>query len=66
MLGDILITTSVSLFIADFNLFNCEFNNLYLFYTIESFYIIKTKNYKIFTVPCENSKIVSFTSSRMK
>ena len=28
MLGDNLITTSFSFFIADFNLFSCEFDNL--------------------------------------
>ena len=30
MLGDNLNTTSVSFFIADFNLFNCEFDNFAL------------------------------------
>ena len=64
---DNLKTTLVSVFIADFNLLSCEFDNftfklLYcaiLYFTSDYFY-------KTFTVPCENPKIVSFASSRIK
>ena len=43
VLGDILIITSVSFYIADFSLFSWEVTVLYLFYRIESFYIVRTK-----------------------
>ena len=60
-------------FIADLNLLNCEFNRFTfkLLYCV-IFILIKIKLtqqnqiYKTFTVPCENSKTVSFASSTMK
>ena len=66
-------TASVSFFIADFNLLSCEFDSFTfkLLYCV-IFILIKIKPlydnciYKTFTVPCENSKTVSFASSRMK
>ena len=69
MLGDNVITTSLSFFIADFNLFSCEFDN-FVFKRLHHFIYLKTKNinciYKTFTVPWENSKTVSFASSIVK
>ena len=41
MLGDNLNTSSVSFFIADFNLFNCEFDRFTFMLLYESFYILK-------------------------
>ena len=64
-------TTSVSFFIADFNLLTCEFDSFTfkLFYCV-IFILIKIKPlYDIVfakLVPCENLKTVSFASSRMK
>ena len=74
LFDDNLNTTSVSFFIADFNLLSCEFDSFTfkLLYCV-IFILIKIKIYfvfnyiyKTFTVPCENSKTVSFASSRMK
>ena len=69
---DNLKTTPVSFFIADLNLLSCEFDN-FIFKLLCHFILIKIKIYfafnyiyKTFTVTCENSKIVSFASSRMK
>ena len=60
-------------FIGDFNLLSCEFDSftfklLYcvIFILIRIKLIQQNRIYKTFTVPCENSKIVSFASSRMK
>ena len=71
MFDDNLKTSSVSFFIADFNLLSCEFDSFTfkLLYCVILYIVnqlIKIKIYKTFTVPCENSKIVSFGSSRMK
>ena len=62
----------VSFFIADFNLLRCEFDSFTfkLLYCV-IFVLIKIKPlYDIaltkLMVPCENSKTVSFASSRMK
>ena len=70
MLGDSLITTSFSFFIADFNLFSCEFGNFVfkqLYCVILCYYELKSQLYsKTFMVPCENSKMVSFASSVIK
>ena len=67
MLGDNLITTSFSFFIAAFNLLSCEFDSfvfkrLYCVDCIVSLKKLKNLNciHKTFTVPCENSKIVFF------
>ena len=64
-------TTSVSFFIADFNLLSYEFDSFTfkLLYCVILYIVnqlIKIKIYKTFTVPYENSKTVSFASSRMK
>ena len=70
---DSLKATSDSFFIADFNLLSCEFDSftfklLYcvIFILIRIKLIQQNRIYKTFTVPCENSKTVSFASSRMK
>ena len=60
-LGDNLNTTSVSFFTADLIYVTENSIILYLNSCIVSFYIIKIKIYKTFTVPWENSKIVSFS-----
>ena len=70
---DSLKTTSVSFFIAEFSLLSCKFDSFTfkLFYCV-IFILIKNKHFydicihKTFTFPCENSKTVSFASSRMK
>ena len=70
---DNLKTISVLFFIADFNLLSCEFD-IFTFKLLHcvSFILIKIKHlydvclYKNFTVTCENSRTVSFASSRMK
>ena len=66
-------TTSVSFFIADLNLLSCvNLRALHLNCCIVSFYTGKNETYllyciyKTFTIPCGNSKTVSFASSRMK
>ena len=66
-------TNSVSFFIADFTLLSCEFDSFtFKLLYCAIFILIKIKLlhdiciYKTFTVPCENSKTVSFASSRMK
>ena len=70
---DNLKTTSVSSFIAEFNLISCEFNSFtfklsycVIFILIKIKLLYHTCFYKNFTVPCENSKTISFASSRMK
>ena len=70
---DILKTTSVSCFIADFSLLSCEFDSFtFKLLYCATFILIKIKHlfdiciYKTFAVPCENSKTVSFVFSRMK
>ena len=67
MFGDNFKTTSVSFLIVDFSLLSCEFDNFTfkLFYCV-ILYTIKTKIYKTFKVPCENSKVVSLASSIRK
>ena len=64
---------SVSFFIAVLNLLSCKFDSfifklLYcvVFILTRIKLIQQNRIYKTFTVPCENSKIVSFASSRMK
>ena len=71
--NDNLKTTSVSFFVADLNLLSCEFDSftfklLYrvIFILIRIKLIQENRTHKNFRVPCENSKIVSFPSSRMK
>ena len=73
ILDDNLKTTSFSFFIAGLNLLSCEFYSftfklLYfvVFILIRINLIQQNHIYKTFTVPCENSKTVSFASSRMK
>ena len=79
---DILKTTSVLFFIADFNLSSCDFDSFTFNCCIVSFYTDKNQiiqwtciqrsciewncTYKTFTSPCEKSNTVSFASSRMK
>ena len=73
IIDDSLKTTSFSFFIGDFNLLSCEFHSFRfkLLYCV-IFILIKVKPLydialaKTFTAPCENSKTVSFASSRMK
>ena len=67
MLGDNLNTTSVSFFIFQILIYLAE--NLiisYLMCRIASFYIIKIKIYKTFTVPWKNSKTGPFSCSIIK
>ena len=73
MFDDNLKTTSVSFSVADLNLLSREFDSftfklLYcvVFKLIRIKLIQQNHIHKTFTVPCENSKIVSFASSRMK
>ena len=70
---DNLKTTSVSFFGADFSLLSCEFDSFtFKLLCCVVFILIKIKHlydiciYKTLRVPCENSKLVSFASSRMK
>ena len=73
ILDDNLKTTSVLFFIAGINLLSCEFDSFTfkLLYSV-IFVLIRIKLiqqnliYKTFTIPCENSKVVSFAFSRMK
>ena len=73
LFDDNLKTTSVSFFIADFSLLSCEFDS-FTFKLLHCVIVILIKIkplyniciHKTFTVPCENSKIVSHASSRMK
>ena len=66
-------TTSVSSFIADFNLLSCEFDG-FTFKLLYCVILYRQKLnciqwnciYKSSTVPCENSKTVSFIFSRIK
>ena len=58
-------TTSVSFFIADFNILNCKFDSftfklLYPFIQVKIKLLTSNCTYKPFTVPCEKSKTISF------